>query len=172
MRFVLPLVAFIVMALFLALGLNHDPRAVPSAIIDKPAPPIDLPALNPQGTPLDMNALRGQVWMLNVWASWCAPCREELPLLKTISAQHKVPVYGLNYKDKSDEALAWLARFGDPYITSVSDSDGRIGIEYGVYGVPETFIIDGAGRIRYKQLGLITPEIWRTKMLPVIEALR
>jgi len=172
LRYLLPLGVFMAMAVFLAMGLSRDPRAVPSAMIDKPAPAISLPLLHESGQTLDVQSLRGQVWLLNVWASWCAPCREELPVLREASQRHGVPLYGLNYKDKPDEARAWLARNGNPYIASASDTDGRVGIEYGVYGVPETFVIDGAGRIRYKQLGLITPEIWRTRIEPLIKELK
>lgn len=172
LRYLVPLAVFLAMAVFLALGLSRDPRAVPSAMIDKPAPAIGLPLLHAPGERLDVQAMRGKVWLLNVWASWCAPCREELPVLREVARRHSVPLYGLNYKDKPEDALAWLGRHGDPYIASASDVDGRVGIEYGVYGVPETFVIDGAGRIRYRQLGLITPEIWRTRLQPMIEALQ
>ncbi|PND35581.1 DsbE family thiol:disulfide interchange protein [Achromobacter pulmonis] len=172
LRYLLPLAAFLAMAVFLAMGLSRDPRAVPSVLIDKPAPAIGLPVLLAPDRKLDVQALRGQVWLLNVWASWCGPCRDELPVLREVSQRHGIPLYGLNYKDKPDDATAWLARNGNPYIASASDADGRIGIEYGVYGVPETFVIDKQGRIRYRQLGLITPEIWSARMLPVIEALQ
>jgi len=172
LRYLLPLGVFMAMAVFLAMGLSRDPRAVPSAMIDKPAPAISLPLLQAPGQQLDVQSLRGQVWLLNVWASWCGPCREELPVLREAAQHHGIPLYGLNYKDKPEDALAWLARNGNPYIASASDTDGRVGIEYGVYGVPETFVIDGAGRIRYKQLGLITPDIWRNRIQPLIEGLR
>lgn len=172
LRYLLPLAVFLAMAVFLALGLSRDPRAVPSAMIDKPAPAISLPLLQAPDQRLEVQSLRGKVWLLNVWASWCAPCREELPVLRDVAQRHNVPLYGLNYKDKPEDALAWLAQHGNPYMASASDADGRVGIEYGVYGVPETFVIDGAGRIRYKQLGLITPEIWRTRLQPMIESLQ
>ena len=172
LRYLVPLAAFLAMAVFLAMGLSRDPPAVPSAMIDKPAPAIGLPLLHTPGERLEVQSMRGKVWLLNVWASWCAPCREELPVLREVARRHNVPLYGLNYKDKPEDALAWLGRHGDPYIASASDVDGRVGIEYGVYGVPETFVIDGAGRIRYRQLGLITPEIWRTRLQPMIEALQ
>ncbi|WYX24813.1 DsbE family thiol:disulfide interchange protein [Achromobacter xylosoxidans] len=172
LRYLVPLAIFLAMAVFLAMGLSRDPRAVPSAMIDKPAPAIGLPLLQAPGERLEVQSMRGKVWLLNVWASWCAPCREELPVLREVAQRHGVPLYGLNYKDKPEDARAWLARHGNPYQASASDVDGRVGIEYGVYGVPETFVIDGAGRIRYRQLGLITPEIWRTRLQPMIEALQ
>lgn len=172
LRYLLPLAAFLAMAVFLAMGLSRDPRAVPSAMIDKPAPAIGLPSLLEPDQKLDVQSLRGQVWLLNVWASWCGPCKEELPVLREAARRHGIPLYGLNYKDKPEDARAWLARNGNPYIASASDVDGRVGIEYGVYGVPETFVIDGDGRIRYKQLGLITPELWRTRLQPMIESLQ
>ncbi|QYJ23612.1 DsbE family thiol:disulfide interchange protein [Achromobacter sp. ES-001] len=172
MRYALPLAVFMAIAVFLAMGLSRDPRAVPSAMIDKPAPAINLPVLQSPGERLDVQALRGQVWLLNVWASWCAPCQEEVPVLREAARQYAIPLYGLNYKDQPDDAAAWLARNGNPYVASASDTDGRVGIEYGVYGVPETFVIDGAGRIRHKHLGLITPDIFRSRILPIIEALK
>ena len=116
--------------------------------------------------------MKGQVWLLNVWASWCVACRQEHPLLVELSKRKAVPIIGLNYKDKPDAAVGWLAQLGNPYDLSVKDLDGRVGIEYGVYGVPETFLIDKAGVIRYKQIGPVTEEVWTKKMLPLIEELR
>jgi cytochrome c biogenesis protein CcmG/thiol:disulfide interchange protein DsbE len=112
------------------------------------------------------------VWLLNVWASWCVACRQEHPLLVELARQKAVPIIGLNYKDRPDAAKAWLAKLGDPYDLSVKDIDGRIGIEYGVYGVPETFVIDKNGVIRFKQIGPITEDVWKQKLLPMLEQLR
>ena len=114
----------------------------------------------------------GKVWLLNVWASWCVSCREEHPVLVEFAKRNVVPIYGLNYKDKPDDALAWLKQFGNPYTASIVDRDGRVGIDYGVYGVPETFVIDKAGVIRYKQIGPVTPEALQNKILPLIEQLK
>ncbi|MEJ8855329.1 DsbE family thiol:disulfide interchange protein [Variovorax robiniae] len=172
MRFKLPFFIFLVLAIVLAMGLSRDPKVLPSALIDKPAPAIDLPLLDDPQKVLKVDSLRGQVWLLNVWASWCAPCRDELPVLTALAGKDGVVLYGLNYKDRSDVARSWLQRFGNPYVGSAVDSDGRVGIDYGVYGVPETFVIDRAGRIRFKHAGPITPEIWRTTMLPVVRSLQ
>ncbi|WP_251864065.1 DsbE family thiol:disulfide interchange protein [Achromobacter sp. Marseille-Q4962] len=171
-RTLLPLAVFLALALLLGMGLSRDPRAVPSALIDHPAPPIGLPLLQAPEQRLEVQSLRGQVWLLNVWASWCEPCRQELPVLRDLGQRAGIPIYGLNYKDDPRAAAEWLRRNGNPYRASASDTDGRVGIEYGVYGVPETFLIDGNGRIRYKQLGVITPGIWEKRLLPIIEALR
>ncbi|MEJ8845902.1 DsbE family thiol:disulfide interchange protein [Variovorax rhizosphaerae] len=172
MRFKLPFAIFLVLAILLAMGLSRDPKVLPSALIDKPAPAIDLPLLDDPQQMLKVDSLRGKVWLLNVWASWCAPCRDELPVLTALAREDGVALYGLNYKDKSDVARTWLRRHGNPYLGSAVDSDGRVGIDYGVYGVPETFVIDRAGRIRFKHAGPITPEIWRTTMLPVVRSLQ
>ncbi|MDM0018125.1 DsbE family thiol:disulfide interchange protein [Variovorax saccharolyticus] len=172
MRFKLPFAIFIVLAVLLALGLRRDPKLLPSALIDKPAPAIDLPLLHDPQQTLKTDAMCGQVWLLNVWASWCAPCREELPVLMELAGKDGVPLYGLNYKDKSDAARTWLQRWGNPYRGSAVDLDGRIGIDFGVYGVPETFVIDRAGRIRYKHSGPITAELWRERLLPVVRSLQ
>jgi len=172
MRFKLPFAIFIVLAIVLAFGLTRDPKLLPSALIDKPAPAIGLPLLaNPQQT-LTTDSLHGQVWLLNVWASWCAPCREELPVLMTFAQRDGVPIYGLNYKDQSDTARTWLQRYGNPYRASAVDLDGRVGIDWGVYGVPETFVIDRAGRVRFKHPGPITEQIWRERVLPVVRSLQ
>jgi cytochrome c biogenesis protein CcmG/thiol:disulfide interchange protein DsbE len=170
--YLLPLAIFLVVSVFLLRGLWLNPREVPSPFIDKPAPPFTLAQLaQPEAifSPADM---KGQVWLLNVWASWCVACRQEHPLLVELAKKKSVPIIGLNYKDKPDAAKAWLAQWGDPYDLSVKDLDGRIGIEYGVYGVPETFVIDRNGVIRFKQIGPITEEVWQKKMLPLLEDLR
>ena len=170
-RFILPLGIFLLLALFLALGLKLDPREVPSPLIDKPAPAFAAPALARPNEQIQRDALLGKVWVLNVWASWCGACRDEHPVLVEYSRRGGVPVYGLNYKDKREDGLGWLKQFGNPYTDSMFDPDGRIGIDYGVYGVPETFVIDKAGIIRYKHIGPITPEVLRNKLEPLLRKL-
>ena len=170
-RFILPLGIVLLLALFLALGLKLDPREVPSPLIDKPAPAFAAPALARPNEQIQRDALLGKVWVLNVWASWCVACREEHPLLVEFSKRAAVPIYGLNYKDQRADALGWLSQFGNPYTDSVFDGDGRIGIDYGVYGVPETFIIDRQGLIRLKHIGPLTPEVLRDKIEPLLKKL-
>ncbi len=170
-RYLLPLLVFVVMAGFLAIGLKLDPREVPSPLIGKPAPAFDLPQLATPDQRLAAKDLRGQVWLLNVWASWCVACRQEHPLLVELSKSGQVKLYGLNYKDKREDALRWLANFGDPYLKSISDTDGLVGIDYGVYGVPETFVIDKQGVIRHKQIGPVTAESLRDTLLPLVAKL-
>lgn len=170
--YLLPLAAFLVLAAFLLRGLSLNPREVPSPLVDKPAPGFVLNRLAQPTQDFTPAELKGQVWMLNVWASWCVACRVEHPLLVRIAQAKSVPIIGLNYKDKPDAALGWLAQWGDPYVLSVSDLDGRVGLDYGVYGVPETFVIDAKGVIRFKQIGPITEDVWTKKMLPLIEELR
>jgi cytochrome c biogenesis protein CcmG, thiol:disulfide interchange protein DsbE len=171
-RYLVPLALFIVLAVFLYRGLFLNPREVPSPLIGKPAPQFTLAQLAQPDKPFGPGDMQGQVWMLNVWASWCVACLQEHPLLVEISKKKSVPIVGLNYKDKPNAATGWLGKWGDPYDVSVKDLDGRVGIEYGVYGVPETFIIDKGGVIRYKHIGPISPEAWANKMLPLIEQLR
>lgn len=170
-RFLIPLVVFGVMVVFLGVGLTLNPREVPSPLIDKPAPPFELPQLHAPDKTFSQKDMLGKVWMLNVWASWCVACREEHPHLVALARTGVVPIYGLNYKDERADGIAWLARFGDPYRLSAYDRDGRIGIDYGVYGVPETYVIDKAGVIRYKRIGIVTPEIVRDKILPLVKEL-
>lgn len=172
LRFILPLAIFAVLAGFLFVGLGLNPRDVPSPFIGKPAPAFQLAQLAKSEQSFSPSQMKGEVWLLNVWASWCAPCRVEHPLLVELAKNDVVPIIGMNYKDKRDAALGWLAQLGDPYRLSVADNDGRIAIDYGVYGVPETFIIDKQGVIRYKQIGPITDEVWRAKMLPLVQQLR
>lgn len=170
-RYLIPLGIFVVLVLFLAVGLRLNPREVPSPLINKPAPAFTLPQLQIPDRSLSLGDLRGKVWLLNVWASWCVGCREEHPLLVELAKTGVVPIYGLNYKDQRGDALAWLGQSGDPYALSIADADGRVGIDYGVYGVPETFVIDKNGMIRYKQIGPLTPEALQSKILPLVKAL-
>ena len=167
MRFILPFVVFIVLAVFLFRGLSLDPREVPSPLVGKPAPVFNLPQLHAPTKQFSSQDMKGKVWLLNVWASWCVSCVQEHPLLVELARQNVVPIYGLDYKDKSADALAWLNNKGNPYVLTVSDTDGRIGIDYGVYGVPETYVIDKQGVIQYKQIGPVTPQNLRDKILPL-----
>lgn len=170
-RFIWPFVVFVVLAGFLYVGLNLDPREVPSPLIGKPAPAFTLPQLHEPGKQFSPAEMKGKVWLLNVWASWCVSCKEEHPILVELSRQHIVPIYGLDYKDKRADAEMTLSSGGDPYTLVVSDTDGRIGIDYGVYGVPETYVIDKQGVIQYKQIGPITHRSLREKILPLVAEL-
>ena len=167
----LPLIIFIVLLVFLAIGLGLKPREVPSPLINKQAPAFNLPVLGQPTQMLSQKDLLGKVWLLNVWASWCVACRVEHPLLVDFAKTGAVPIYGLNYKDKRDDAIRWLTNFGNPYQQSLVDSDGLVGIDFGVYGVPETFVIDKAGVIRLKHIGPVTPEALRDTILPLIKKL-
>ncbi|MCC6656837.1 MAG: DsbE family thiol:disulfide interchange protein [Rhodocyclaceae bacterium] len=171
-RFLLPLGIFIVLVVFLAIGLNRDPREVPSPLINKPAPAFDLPQLHRPEARFAPKDLQGKVWLLNVWASWCVSCRQEHPLLVELAKSGLVPIYGLNYTDKQEDALRWLKQFGDPYALSIVDAEGRVGIDYGVYGVPETYVIDKAGVIRFKQIGPVTQEALEKTILPLVRELQ
>jgi cytochrome c biogenesis protein CcmG/thiol:disulfide interchange protein DsbE len=171
MRYLIPLVLFLGLVVFLAIGLGRDPHEVPSPLINKPAPTFQLPQLKDPSKSFSAQEMRGRVWLLNVWASWCVACREEHSMLLEVARSGTVPIYGLNYKDKRDDALAWLNELGDPYVLSVSDLDGRVGINYGVYGAPETFLIDRDGMIRFKRVGPITPDVWQKDFLPLIKEL-
>ncbi len=171
-RALIPLALFAALLVFLAAGLRSDPRELPSALIDKPVPAFRLSTLS-AGEPVQgSEALRGQVWVLNVWASWCTACRLEHPLLVDFARTGGVPVYGLNYKDAPEDARRWLANFGDPYQHSFSDRDGRVGMDLGVYGAPETFVIDAAGRVRFKHVGALTPEVLQQQIIPLVRRLR
>ena len=175
-RFLIPLALFMVLAVFLAVGLSRDPREVPSPLVGKPAPAFSLPRLGPDAVaatkafaPHDM---LGKVWLLNVWASWCVSCRQEHPVLLDFARSGVAPLVGLDYKDTHADALRWLAERGDPYLLSAVDADGRVGIDYGVYGVPETYVIDKAGTIRFKQIGPVTTELLQAKIVPLIRELQ
>jgi cytochrome c biogenesis protein CcmG/thiol:disulfide interchange protein DsbE len=171
-KLLVPLAIFLALVGFLAAGLKLDPREVPSPLVGKPAPSFELPVLQDPAKKFSPADMRGKVWLLNVWASWCESCRDEHPVLVGLAKKAALPIVGLNYKDKDEEAKRWLARFGDPYQFSAVDADGRIGIDYGVYGVPETYLIDAEGVIRYKQIGAVTPALLEQKILPLAMALK
>lgn len=172
LRFLLPLAVFAVLFGFLWIGLGLNPREVPSPLIGKPAPDFALARLDDATKPIKKDDLLGQVWMLNVWASWCVPCREEHPLVVDLTRRGVVPVYGLNYKDTREAANKWLGNFGNPFQATLFDADGRVGIDFGVYGVPESFVIDKKGIVRMKQIGPLTPDVVRDKLEPLIKTLQ
>ncbi len=171
-RYLLPLGIFIALAVLLGIGLTLDPREVPSPLIGKPAPAFDLPTLHDTErniTPADMG---GEVALVNVWASWCVACRQEHPLLVELGKTGEIPIYGINYKDERADALRWLQVFGDPYAESIFDRQGSAGFDWGVYGVPETFVLDAKGIIRHKHIGPITAKDLNEEILPLIRELR
>ena len=171
-RLLIPLALFVVLLGFLLVGLGLNPREVPSPLVGKPAPDFKLARLHQPELLLGTTDLKGQVWLLNVWASWCVSCRVEHPLLVELSKAKLVPLVGLNYKDKPDEGIAWLEQHGNPYDVSVIDRDGRVGIDWGVYGVPETFVVDKIGVIRYKHIGPVDAAAIEKKILPLVRALQ
>jgi len=171
-KLLIPLAVFLALSAFLFVGLWRDPREIPSPLIDKPAPQFKLAELHQPGKQLATDDLKGQVWLLNVWASWCVSCREEHPLLVELGKAKIVPIIGLNYKDEPKAGMGWLTQNGDPYSTSVIDRDGRVGIDWGVYGVPETFVVDKQGVIRYKQIGPITVQALEQTILPLVRKLQ
>ncbi|HZS85815.1 MAG TPA: DsbE family thiol:disulfide interchange protein [Stellaceae bacterium] len=168
--FLLPVALFAVIAGYFTLGLRGDPSLLPSALIDKPAPDFALPGLG--GKPgLARADLAGRVALVNFFASWCAPCRTEHPLLMRLAEEGKVALYGIDYKDKPEDAARLLAQLGDPYRRIGVDREGRTAIDFGVYGVPETYVVDAAGRIRYRQVGPISAADWERKLLPLLQKL-
>jgi len=172
MRYLIPLAVFVFMVIFLGIGLTLDPREVPSPLIGKPTPAFSLPEVSRPDETFTQERFKGQVSLVNVWASWCVSCRQEHATLVALSRQAIVPIYGLNYKDEREAALKWLNGLGNPYVASAFDAEGRTGIEWGVYGVPETFVVDRKGTIRYKHTGPVTPEALEKNILPLIKQLQ
>ena len=172
LKFFLPLLIFLGIAAFLFRGLGLDPRKVPSPLVDKPAPQFELPRLLEPEQRLGTKDLAGQVSLLNVWATWCVSCRAEHKVLMKMAKRDGVAIYGLNYKDTRPEAMQWLKFYGDPYVANAFDADGRVGIDWGVYGTPETFLIDRKGIIRYKHIGPISDADAKETLLPMIEKLK
>lgn len=167
-----PVALFAAMVALFAVGLTRDPREIPSPLIGKPVPPFDLPPVKGRSLGLASRDLKGEVSLVNVFASWCAACRSEHPIFLKLQREGLVPIHGLNYKDRPDDAAAWLDALGDPYTRTGADLDGRVAIDWGVYGVPETFLIDGDGRIAYKHIGPITPEVLEKRLRPLIARLQ
>lgn len=170
-RALLPLLAFVVLVVFLGIGLTKDPRKLPSTFIGKTAPMFTLPLLHESTKTFSPTAMLGKVWILNVWASWCVSCRAEHQVLNAMVNNNKVNLVGLNYKDGVSDARRWLSSYGDPYQLSVSDVEGLIGIEWGVYGVPETFIMDKKGIVRLKHTGPVTYKDITEEIIPMIKQL-
>ena len=171
-KFLIPLLLFIILVGFLAVGLNRDPQEIPSPLIGKQAPAFELPQLADPKKNFSPESMKGQPWILNVWASWCVACREEHPVLVELGKLQVAPIIGLDYKDKREDAMTMLALQGNPYLLSAFDANGRVGIDYGVYGVPETYVIDKAGVIRFKHIGPITMAVLNQKILPLLGELK
>jgi len=172
-RFLVPLILFLLLIGLFVAGLKLDPRKVPSPLIDKPAPQFSLPGLLDKEKIIDTAELtKHKVSLFNVWATWCVACRQEHPFLMALARAGDVPIYGLNYKDKREDAIRWLNQYGNPYVANAFDEDGRVGIEWGVYGTPETFVIDSKGIVRYKQIGPLTEQVWQETILPLINEIR
>ena len=171
-RYLVPLIIFVVLSVFLYIGLSLNPREVPSPFINKPAPDFQLQKLHAMNELFSNKDMKGQVWLLNVWASWCVACRQEHPILVEMARRGEVPLYGLNYKDAPTQAKRWLEEHGNPYKLSAVDYEGKVGIDYGVYGVPETFIIDKEGVIRHKVIGPISVPELQNCVMPVVNELK
>ncbi len=167
-----PIIVFVVMAIFLGIGLTMDPRKLPSPLVGKPAPEFDLPPVQGRTLGLATADLKGEVSLVNVFASWCVACRDEHPLWIEFSKSGIAPLHGLNYKDKPNDAQAWLKELGDPYTRTGADISGKVGIDWGVYGVPETFVVDRNGVIAYKQIGPITRQVLDETIIPLIRRLQ
>lgn len=167
-----PLAIFAILGVFLGIGLTLNPREIPSPLLGKPVPQFQLAAVKGRALGLASSDLRGDVSIVNVFASWCVACRDEHPLWMTLARQNVVPIHGLNYKDKPDDAARWLSELGDPYQRTGADLDGRVGIEWGVYGVPETYVVDKRGVIRDKVIGPINPKIVAERLLPLVRRLQ
>ena len=172
LTYFIPIAVFAVIAVAFAVGLTLNPREIPSALIGKPVPEFALPPVQGSSLGLSSDDLRGEVSLVNVWASWCAECKREHPVLMDLARRHVVALHGLNYKDRPDAAQAWLDSLGDPYTRNGADRDGRVAIDWGVYGVPETFVVDRRGRIVHKHIGAMTERVVAEKILPLVEDLR
>ncbi|MBK1672953.1 DsbE family thiol:disulfide interchange protein [Ectothiorhodospira shaposhnikovii] len=171
LRYLLPLIIVVVLGGFLMIGLTLNPRLVPSPLVDQPAPRFQLPALEDPERVVGSSDFDGEVVLLNIWASWCVSCRQEHQVLVAL-ANRGVPIYGLNYKDERSDGLDYLSSMSNPYVWNAHDLEGRVGIDWGVYGTPETFVIDRQGRIRYKHVGPLSWRDAQDKILPMVETLR
>ena len=172
LRFLVPISIFLVLIAFLTVGLNLDPREVPSPLINRSAPDFQLPDLLKSGSEFSSSAVQGEVWLFNVWASWCVACRDEHMHLQALESKKLVQLIGLNYKDKAEDAILWLNTFGNPYSRIAVDLVGDVAIDWVVYGVPETFVIDSDGMIRYKHIGPINQNVLDNEILPLLRRIR
>lgn len=170
-RYLWPLAGFAALLVFLAIGLRLKPQELPSALLNKPLPALRLSTVDSPEQYFDTRDMAGKVWVLNVWASWCGPCRAEHAVVQELAATRLATVVGLNYNDLRSDSQQWLREMGNPYLLSAFDGDGRAGIELGVYGVPETFVIDQQGRVRLKLTGALTHERLQSELLPALKAL-
>ena len=169
-KFIVPFGLFALLGVFLYIGLHRDPSYVPSPLIGKPAPDFTLPSLQDPAYPVSSKDLAGRPWVLNVWGTWCAGCRQEHPVLLQIARSTSVPIIGLDWKDDATEAQRWLAELGNPYAAVAFDSEGRVAIDWGVYGAPETFLIGADGKVLYKHIAPMTLEVWAKEFEPRIQA--
>ena len=167
-RFVVPIAAFLALVVVLTIGLTRDPGKLESTYIDKQAPAFDLPSLTDASRRVNNDRMAGSMALVNVWATWCVGCREEHPFLMQLAADDPLPIYGINWRDDKQTALGWLDQYGDPYVDSGFDADGRVGIDWGVYGAPETFLVDANGIVIYKHLGPLNRAIWERDFVPLI----
>ncbi len=172
LRYVAPVLAFIILLPMLIFGLQRDPSELPSPFIDKPSPEFELPELRDPGRTVSNRDYAGQVALVNVWATWCVGCRQEHDFLLSLAASGEVPIYGLNWRDRREDAIRWLDTLGDPYVVSGFDEDGTVGIDWGVYGAPETFLIGPDGTVLHKHLSPLTDAIWQRDFVPKIAAAR
>ena len=173
LKFLIPLLVFAGISWFLLKGLSRDPREIPSPLVGKPAPAVSLPRLDdPSAPPWTTESMRGRVWVLNVWGSWCAGCKVEHPVLDAFAKLGLAPMVGMAWKDRPEDSRDWLAKLGDPYAVNVMDRDGRAAIDWGVYGAPETFVVDKAGVVRDKIIGSLTPEAMTGRLVPLVRRLQ
>jgi len=172
LKFLIPLAVALGIGWFLYAGLSNNPREIPSPLVGKPAPATAVALLNEADKTWSPEQMKGKVWMLNVWGSWCSGCQVEHPVLLDLARQNVAPIVGLAWKDRPQASKDWLAKLGDPYVLNVSDQTGRAAIDWGVYGAPETFVIDKAGIIRDKHIGPLTPEVLSTRLMPLMRRLQ
>ena len=172
LKYLVPLAVFAVLGVFLWQGLDRNPSYVPSPLIGKPAPAFKLPSLEDSAFAVDSTELRGRPYVLNVWGTWCVGCREEHEVLVRIAERRLVPIIGLNWKDNRDTARQWLAEFGNPYAVVAEDSEGRVAIDWGVYGAPETFLVGSDGVVLYKHVAPMTLDVWEKEFVPRLAAAR
>jgi cytochrome c biogenesis protein CcmG/thiol:disulfide interchange protein DsbE len=169
-RYIALVIAFAVLLGIFALGLERDPRKLPSALIDKPAPEYELPRVKDPMSTTGSDDYAGQMVLVNIWATWCVGCRQEHDYLLQLAARNEIPIYGIDWRDQRPEALKWLNELGDPYVASAYDEDGRVGIDWGVYGAPETFLVSPDGNVVYKHIGPMDESVWQSEFVPRIAA--